>query len=222
MELEAFKQSWQEMDRKLEQQISLNRDLFQQMKLKESRNRLLPLALYRGIELILFLVFSNLLGGYIFDHLGQPQFYIPAAVILLFALSGIVGAIGQLYYISQVNFAEPVTVIQKKLMAVATHRIGLLKLTLATVPFFLCYGIVGFEWLLGIDMFAYGHPTWWVIQLAFSALLIPVVIWAICKINYQNMHRPWVRHLLENDGGRPVREAMAVLEEIRRFEQEDE
>lgn len=222
MELEALKQSWKEMDQKLDQQISLNRELFQQLKLKESRNRLLPLAFYRGIELILFLVFSNLLGGYIFNHLDQPQFYIPAAIILLFAISGVIGAIGQLHYISQVNFAEPVTVIQKKLMAIATHRIGLLKLTLAAIPFYLCYGIVGFEWLLGIDLFQYGNQNWWIIQLAFGALLIPVVIWAMRKINYQNMHLRWVRHLLENDGAKPVREAMAVLEEIKKFEQEDQ
>ena len=220
MELEALKQSWQKMDRKLDQQISLNRDLLRQLKLRESRNKLLPLALYRGIELILFLVFSNLLGGYIFNHLDQPQFYIPAAIILSFAISGTIGAIGQLYYISQVNYAEPVTAIQKKLMAIATHRIGLLKLTLAAVPFYLCYGIVGFEWLLGIDLFQYGNQTWWVIQLTFCALLIPLVIWAIRKLNYQNMHRRWVRHLLETDGARPVREAMKRLEEIRKFEED--
>jgi len=220
MELETLKQSWKKMDQKLEQQISLNRDLFWQLKLKESRSRLLPLALYRGVELILFLVFSNLLGGYVYDHLGQPQFYIPASCILLFAISGIIGAIGQLYYISQVNFAEPVTVIQKKLMAIATHRIGLLKLTLAAVPFYLCYAIVGFEWLLGIDIFRYGNQTWWVIQLAFSALLVPVVIWSISKINYQNIHRRWVRYLMKTDGAKPVQEAMAVLDEIKKFEED--
>lgn len=221
MELEALKQSWQTMDQKLEQQISLNQDLFRQLKLRESRNRLLPLILYRGIELILFLVFSNLIGRYVFEHVNQPQFYIPAAIILLFAISGIVGAIGQLYYISQVNFAEPVTVIQKKLMAITTHRIGLLKLTLTAVPFYLCYAIVGFEWLLGIDIFQYGNPTWWTMQGTLSVLLIPLVIWAIRKINYQNIHRRWVRHLLETDGAKPVREAMKRLEEIRKFEQEE-
>ena len=222
MELEALKQSWQEMDQKLERQITLNRELFRQLKLKESRNRLFPLALYRGIELILFLVFSNLLGRYIFDHLGQPQYYIPASIILIFALSGIIGAIGQLYYIMQVNFAEPVTKIQKKLMAVASHRIRLVKLTLLSLPFFLCYAVVGFEWLLGIDIIQYGNQSWWVIQLAFSASLIPVVIWAISKLNYQNLHLRWVRHLLETDGAKPVREAMSVLEEIKMFEQEDQ
>jgi hypothetical protein len=121
---------------------------------------LLPLALYRSIELILFLVFSNLLSRYMLDHLGQPQLYIPAGIILLFALSGIIASIGQLYYISQVNFAKPVTKIQKKLMALASHRIRLVKLTLLALPFYLCYAVVGFEWLLGIDIFQYGNQTW--------------------------------------------------------------
>ncbi len=58
-------------------------------------------------------------------------------------------------------------------------------------------------------------------QLAFSALLVPMVIWAISKINYQNLHLRWVRYLLETDSAKPVREAMNILEEIRKFEQED-
>jgi hypothetical protein len=220
MELEELKKSWMQMDQKLEAQITLHKSLLREVKLQESRRRMLPLTIYRSFELLVFLMFIILLGQFIADHLATPQFYLSGAVLYIFAMGGLIGAIGQLYHISQINYAEPIVSIQKKLRKVETHRLHLVRLTVLSVPFYMAYVLVGFEWVWGIDLYLYGNQAWWYAQLTFSALLIPLAIWVRSRISFRYMHLAWVRKILQSDGAKPLQESLASLEEIRAFEEE--
>jgi hypothetical protein len=87
MELEELKDLWNESNRKLEASSRLDTPLVGQRNLRRADTSLKQLA--RGItaELIVNLIGIVLLGAFAADHAREPRFFIPAAVLDVYAIA---------------------------------------------------------------------------------------------------------------------------------------
>src|SRR5580692_412162 len=97
MELEELKELWNRSNRKLEASSRLNTLLFAQSNLRKADTSLKRLA--RGItsELVVNLVGVCLLGWFASDHLREPRFLIPAAMLDVYAIVLAVAGARQLF-----------------------------------------------------------------------------------------------------------------------------
>ncbi len=221
MELEALKNTWEQYDKKLDQSLKINQRIFKEMNLNKTRSSLRNVLIFRMLETLIFLAAVIALGGFIGNHWGSWQFVVPAIILDIFAIIGLSGSIGQIALIVQIDYAAPITVMQKKLEQVKTHMVQITRLLLLSIPFYLAYVILGFKLVAGIDIVAVGAPQWWVVNILVSLLLIPLAVWIYRKLNWKNIHIPWVRSFIYGSGGKQVVKAMGFLKEIDSFEKEE-
>ena len=220
MKLEELEQTWQQYDQKLGEQLMLNQRILREISLEKTRTHLRGHIFRTFLEMTFFSVAAIVLGRFMFQNMEQVPQFIAALILIIFALIGLSGSIGQLIMISQLSFSDPVTTIQNKLQQIRMHLVQMLRLIILSVPFYLAYIIFSFYELWNIDIVAEGNQAWWITQLLFSLALIPVAIWLYQKIHYRNLHIPWVKNLIENAGGKSVARAMSVLRELQEFKQD--
>jgi hypothetical protein len=220
MELEALKKSWEQYDKKLDQYLKLNQRIFKEMKLTKTRSNLRKILIFRILESVIFLVAILALGSFIGKHWSSIQFVIPAAILQIFAITGLAGSIGQIALISQINFAAPITEMQKKLEQMKMHMIQTARLMILSIPFYLAYIVLGFKIFFGVDIVAQGDPDWWLGNIILSLLFIPLAVWIYRKLSWKNMHIPWIKSFIYSIGGKQMTKAMDFLQEIDSFEKE--
>ncbi len=220
MELEALKKSWEQYDKKLDQYLKLNQRIFKEMNLTKTRSSLLSILIFRIVEAVIFLAAILALGTFIGNHCGSFQFVIPAAILQIFAITGLAGSIGQIALISQIDFAAPITKMQKKLEQMKMHMIQTARIMILSIPFYLAYIVLGFKLFFGVDIVAQGNPDWWLANIILSLLFIPLAVWIYRKLSWKNMHIPWVKGFFYSAGGRQMTKAMDFLREIDSFEKE--
>jgi hypothetical protein len=220
MELEALKKSWEEYDKKLDQNLKLNKQIFKEMNLTKTRLSLRSILIFRILEILFFVIAVIALGSFIGNHWGSMQFVIPAAILHIFAIIGLAGSIGQIALIAQIDYAAPITIMQKKLEQVKMHMVQVTRLMMLSIPFYLAYAVLGFKLFFGVDIVAQGDPNWWLANIILSLLFIPLAIWIYQKLSWKNMHIPWVKSFIYSAGGKQITKAMGFLQEIDNFEKE--
>ena len=220
MKLEELEQAWQQYDQKLSKQLALNQQILKEISLQKTQKHLRWLIFRTFLEMTFFLTATVALGHFLYQHLEQVPQLIAAVVLSVFTLIGLSGSIGQIVMISQLDFSESITTIQHKLQQIRTHLIQVSRLIILSFPFYLAYIVLGFYVLWNIDIVAQGDQVWWIAQIIFSLILIPVTIWLYRKIHFRNIHIPWVRNFVESAGGKSVARAMAILGELEEFKQD--
>jgi len=220
MKLEELEQAWKKYDQKLSKQLMLNQQILKEINMQKTRSHLQWHTIRTLLEMAFFSMITIALSRFMYQHIEQTSIFIAALVLTVFVIIGLSGSIGQMIFISQLDFSEPVTIIQHKLQQIRTHLVQVLRLIILSIPFYLAYIVLGFYILGNIDIVAQGDETWWIVQIIISVALVPVAIWLYGKIHYRNIHIPWVKNLIENAGGKSVAQAMAVLGELEEFNQD--
>lgn len=167
----------------------------------------------------IFLLITIALGVFMINHIQQTLMLISAFVLQVFSVIGWIGSINQWSTISRIDYAMPITQIRQKLQKFKIDMLQYIRLLMLSIPFYLSYIILGFHTILDIDLFTQADQKWWVAQIIFSLILVPVAIWLYRKIHYRNIHIPWIKNLVESAGGKSVAQAMVVLRELEKFEQ---
>ncbi|MGB3589168.1 MAG: hypothetical protein WBA23_21660 [Tunicatimonas sp.] len=220
MKLEELQQAWQQYDQKLDKYLQLNQKILKEVNLQKIRPLLRTLVLNQVIGGTIFFSIIVVLGGFIVVHIQQVPLLVSAFILLVFAVIGWIGNINQWSTISQISYDEPITEMQQKLQKFRADSIQYMRLLMLSVPFYLTYIILGFHVFGDIDIYSQADQKWWYAQVTFSLLLVPVAIWLYQKLNYRNMHIPWVRSFVESAGGKSVEKAMILLGELDEFNQE--
>jgi hypothetical protein len=177
MELDEMKSLWAQSNRKLEESTRLNVVLLQRWNLRKVDTSLGRLKRGLVFELIVSVIAVGALAYFGYQHLRQPQFLIPAALVYLYALSYVIAVARQLAQISAIDYDEPVVAIQKKLEALRLARIrttlwALLVGPLMWLPIF----IVGMLGLFGVDVYAVSNSAWLVGNVFLGLAVIPLAV----------------------------------------------
>jgi hypothetical protein len=215
MELDDFRQAWQELDRRLEQQRALNARLFVESRVDRLRHGLRPLVWGQVAQVALGLLVAVLAGAFWATRLDVPHLLVCGVLLHLYGLALIAFAARSLYLIHGIDPAAPVLAIQHRLARLRAWRVRV------EGPFNAVAGC--FVWILvlwanlawyGIDLWAGGRSLAWMSLCAGAGLaVVGLVVWGMRRAGHG-------RTLEDRAAGRSVQNAEAVLAEIERFQQE--
>jgi len=122
---------------------------------------------------------------------------ISAGILTIFALIGLAGNIGQLVLMSNVDYSLPIKRVQKDIYLIFAHKLQLTKLLLCSAPFYMAYVFLGFELLVGVDLYPYLSTTMISFYTISSVAMLLVTLWFINKVHYKNINKPWVKKVMQ-------------------------
>ncbi|WP_286232905.1 hypothetical protein [Thalassotalea sediminis] len=197
MNLDEMKNTWLQQSNDNAAAIKINQSMLTEMKITKQMKQLTNIKRARIIESILFFCIIFLLGQYIAQDFTLSATKISALVLNVFAIIGLAGNIAQIVLISNVDYSQPVRELQKNIYKICCHKLQLTKLLMMSTPFYLAYVFLGFDVLLGVELFAYleSHMIWF--YSASSALLLVVMAWLSTKLHYKNINTSWVRKTIQ-------------------------
>lgn len=197
MNLDNFKNTWQQQNNLNESAITINQSLLSETKVNTQMKELNTMKWARIIESAVFFFIIVLLGQYIAKNVSVSAPVISALILAVFAIVGLAGNIGQIVHIANVDYAKPISQVQKDIYRLCSHKLQLTKLLFMSAPFYMAYVFIGFDVLFKIDLFALleQHMVWFY---SVSSLLLLITIGCVlAKLNYTNIATPWVKRTIE-------------------------
>ncbi|MGA9452720.1 MAG: hypothetical protein WBW41_15405 [Verrucomicrobiia bacterium] len=222
MNLDEMKQTWTEHTVKLDRLLKLNLQALQTAQMDKSQSALNRYKMHRVVELIPGVVFAGFLGAYVVHRWAVPTLAIPALILDAFIIAAIAGCVRHLILLRQINFAEPVTVIQAKLEAVKLHMLDTSRLMILSLPFYFAYIVLGFDLLFGVNILAQGDRAFIYANAALSVALFLPAIWVFRNLNFRNASHPVIRIFINGAGGKPLLAAADFLNRIDQFKAEEQ
>ena len=223
MDLQELKLIWNLYNEKLESSVKLNNLVLKKLILQNTKRKLNKAIIALAFEALAFVIFLFFIGNFAFAFYPSPSLLISCAILGVFGITGLVGIIIQMGLISEIKYDLPVIEIQKKIERVKMQGILFLRIALMSIPFYMCYVILGFRLIWGVDIYEHGDKTWWWSQIILSVgVFLPLCIWLWKKISYKNIHVKWVRSLIAGTTYKQLTDAMENLKETEAFEMEDQ
>jgi hypothetical protein len=219
MELDEIKAAWQAIDRRLEQQHTLNLQLFREHKLKSARRALRPLQTGQWIQIAAGLGLTLLVAPFWVNHRMTPHLMLPALLTHAYALMLIILAARLLTLIARVDYAEPVIQLQRSLAEIRLQRTRVEQPMLAFAGCFLwvLLTLLAFN-ALGVDIWLLApNFVYWLVASGLAGFIaVYGFLWWVRKSGGQR-----IKAAVENSfAGRSLRNAQTELAELARFEQE--
>jgi hypothetical protein len=221
MELSEFKSVWQSYDNKLEKSLQLNLRCLEMIQAQKVKSKLMPLFRLRILEMFLHLVVIWWLGGFLYQHFFELQYALSAGVLILFFIIAFSNCVKQIVIFKQIDYSEDISTIQRKLTLLQSHIADYIRLTFLCLPTYLAYPIIGFKVLANFDIVSRLNQNWWIAQITFTILLIPVCIWLYRQVTYKNINKKWVKYIIEKSAGDSVSRAMKFIKDIDELKQEN-
>jgi hypothetical protein len=205
-------------DNKLDQTLRFNLSSMNELPLDKPQNSTKNILMYRIFEVVVFGLLAIFIGGYIANHLGQTHLVISGIILHVFTLIALVGSIGQVVLLQQIDFSKPIVEIRKKIERVNSHGLLFVKLILLSAPVWWSYAIVGLDFILGFDIYVHLEHDFVVRYLVINFLLIIPLIYFFYKLSYKNIHITWVRKTIRLFTGKKTLKALEFLNDIEEFE----
>lgn len=214
MELAEMKSLWQSYDRKLEKSLQLNIRCLELIQAQKVKSKLKPLFWQRVVETFIHVIVVYWLAVFFYRNFSEWPLALSAISLLVFFGMAMVNGIKQLIIINQMDYSDDIITIQSSLVLLRTHIVDYVRLTFLALPTWLAYPIIGLKALGGIDIAYMLHGNWWTGQIIFTIVTIPVCIWLYSQVCYQNLHKGWVRFIIEKSAGNTIGKAMEFINEL--------
>ncbi len=214
IDINNIQNSWSQHEEKLDKSIQLNLEILRKINIKSARSKMTGLILINVSTLIFYQMVMWYLIYFTATHWSEIQFLISGSLLVTWA--GIIsyGAIKQLKLIYEIDYAGPVTVVQKQLQKVKIAIVHFLRMALMILPFHMAFIIVISELFLNVDLVKVADPVWMIAQ---TLILIIPTIWIYRNLSPKNVNKKWVNWLLQGNGSQ-INNAQKFIKEIERFE----
>jgi hypothetical protein len=182
MELDELKEKWAEHDRKLDESLRLNRQLLRELYTRRARFALWRLAAMLAVGAVFMLIVVVWLGHFIATYHSMPRFVWPAVMLDVMAIAALGALNAQIGMALNINYNQPVAVIQKRLETLRKFRIRYtqaicLTTALTWAPVF----IVLMKVFLGVDVYRVFGTTWILTNIAFGLAFVAAGVWVFKK-----------------------------------------
>lgn len=218
MEAAEVKKIMENYDNKLDKTLRLNLSSVENLQLEKFQNNTKKILWYRIFEVVMFSFFAMFFGWYIANNWDQTHLAISGVIVHVFALVALVGSIGQVVILQQIDFSKPIVEIRKKIELVNSHGLLFVKLIFLSAPVWWSYAIVALDLFLGVDLYVHLEPDFVVRYLVVNFLLIIPLAWFFNKLSYKNLHIRWVRKIIRLFTGSKTMKALEFLNDIEEFE----
>ena len=139
MELSELKSTWLAYEKKLDRTWKLNLQLLRTTNLDKAKSKIKRLTWIVGTTLVFYLILSLFLLFFAIQHIMTPHMAAAGIVLTVWALAIAIGAMQQLALISRLDYAAPVTTLQKKLESLRLIILKYFRLAIWDIAFL--YGI---------------------------------------------------------------------------------
>ena len=216
MQLDELQQVWKQYDQNVSVLIKKNRHNFIEVKLEKTQSALTKLSWKLFIEAGLTFVILLLTGSFLADHFREIKFCIPAIVLHASVVCIFMAIIFQIKTIRQIDFSEPLTLVQKQMETFRLMDLRILKWVLLCAPLlWVPLAIVLFKAFLNVDIYDYVSNTYIIVNIIFGVSFIPLMIWFAKKYL---THKPFFRRILDEESGHLLKTASRFLRDIIEFE----
>jgi hypothetical protein len=115
MELDDFKQQWQEMDRKLDRSIALNLRLLTEKRTRRTKLRLVPMLLLQPVQILFGVALTIFFARFWVANLGTVPLVLSGIFLHALSVGLVIDAVVRTLLIVRINLAAPVVTIQRYL-----------------------------------------------------------------------------------------------------------
>jgi hypothetical protein len=218
MEVVELKKILEAYDNKLDKTLRLNMSSMKKLQLEKPQKSTNKILMYRVFEVVIFSFLAMFLGWYIANNWDQTHLVISGVIVHVFTLVVLVGSIGQVVLLRQIDFSKPIVEIRKKIELVNSHGLLFIKLIFLSAPVWWSYAIVAIDFFLGVDLYVHLEPDFVVRYLVVNFLLIIPLVWVFNRLSYKNLHIKWVRKTIGLFTGTKTMKALESLKDIEEFE----
>ena len=172
--------------------------------------RLRSLAAFKSRAVLIGIVWSLVLGILIYGNGFRNVFFSGSlSLLLIFSVAAIIVYIQQIVLIKRIDYGEPVTAIQEKLLKLQVSTVGIVRVLWLQLPLY-----TTFFWSSG---WIESDPLFWFTALPISLGFTFLAIWIYGQISFKNMGRKWFRILIGKKEWVSITDAKAALDEITAF-----
>ena len=221
-EIEDLRNSWKEYDRKLDLNIRLSRQLLLAASLNKVRSPMRRLAFFLACEAALGLAVTFYLGPFIYAHIAEPRFALPAIALHIWVIAFIAASIRQMVLALQIDYEKPIAAIQKQIESLRIFRIRYIQWSLLTgqliwwIPFL----VVAFKGFFGLDAWHLFSTPYIAANLLFGLAVIPFAIGLSKKFGPRLDRSPFLQRLTRSLSGYNLNAASSFLSTLSAFERE--
>lgn len=221
MEDTTLKDLWNEYGNKIEesrvlnmQSWALNLQCFEMIQSQKVRSKLRTLTVAKIAGLIAGIVWVWFLGMLAYyNNFKNPFFTVSVGIIFLFNIVAIINYIRHLVMIAQINYSESITGTQQKLATLQSSIISNNRFLLLQFPFHTTW-FYNMQWITGSPL------SFWLISFPITLLFTFIGIWLYINYAKKNLHKPWVRSLMNGSGFGSVTKAMDFMDEINEYKKD--
>jgi hypothetical protein len=212
MELDELKAKWAEHDRKLDESLRLNRRLLRDSYTRRAKFALWRLAAMLAAGSIFMLVVIVFLGRFIAQNWFMPRIAGPAIVLDVLAIATLAALNAQIGLALNINYDQPIAVIQKRLETLRKFRIRyiqaiFLMATLTWVPIF-------------IVLTKLFDTAWIVANVAFGLLVLAIGVWVARRYGERMGNSAVGQRFLRDLAGYNLNAASGFLATLAEFEED--
>ena len=128
MELTELKGLVKKHDNQLDHMLRLNSETIKKIQLQKPQRNINTTLRKRVFEVICFTTFALCTGMYIAANLEQTHLVVSGIIVHLFTLVALIGSIGQVVLLKQIDYSKPIVEIRKKIELVNAHDLFFFKL----------------------------------------------------------------------------------------------
>jgi hypothetical protein len=219
MELEQLQLQWNRLDQKLDQSLTLERELVRRVVVQPAQRRVNFLAFWPAVD-VAFCAFGLLLGGmFLSDHWRDWRIVVPAGAVMIGLFALLADSVRQLQHVAELDWSGPVAEIQGSLQRLRIARIRQFKWIILLAPLFgFCGLMVALDWLFGslsggrVGVHDKLNASWIVANYIFGVLFVPLG-YLVAKALAQRYHRRgWWQAVLDDISGKSLKVAAGDIE----------
>jgi len=222
MDLEDLRRIWQEQDRKLSAILRADARRAAESTLRRAETSSRGIAWAVLLDLVLSAIPVIWLGSFIADHLAEPAFAIPAAVLDVLAIALLAAYARQYASLKTLDWTGPVAAIQRRLADVRVRRVRLIRWILFLAPLLWALMlVVGLKGFFGIDAYAGFGVRFIAANVLFGLVFLGAAVWLSRRYADRLGAHPFLRERLRDLAGRNLAEAERLAAAAAAFGQPD-
>jgi hypothetical protein len=211
---------WKAQDAKIEQVLTINKQLLKEAIGQKAQSALRSLTFLLTWGIILFVIYIVILGNILFWAVsnyssGVSCFILSLSAIFLINIKGLSDYIRHLYMANNVNYEGSVAEIQKSLTLLQLSVIQHARTMFLQVPFFSTL-FLSINWMVPSPGLSYIF-----FQVSLTGIFIYGTYWLYRNLTIANLEKKWLQLLISGSGGKSVMKALAFYKELEEYNHVD-
>jgi hypothetical protein len=200
---------WKSYDKKLEENLSLNRrnaEDITKINIRSFLSSMRPLKVFTVLAGIIWVGFLDVLIVGLFQ-VASPFFLVSAAILSLLNTLAIGIYLYQLILIHEVDISEPILATQEKLARLKSSTLWVARILFLQLP-------VWTTFYLSTAMFENGNLLLIILQIVITLSFTFIAVWLFLHIKYENRHKKWFHMIFNGKEWDPVMKSMELLSQV--------